>query len=94
MLATIEKLELVMWEKVDMPESIYNKDKKIFEKTGKTTERTQYTLRDEFGDKLVFIGDNSFRDLERERVSLQVKLSYDEFARRIKVSLNSISSSK
>jgi len=90
MQATIRGLELVMWEKVDMPDSVYNKEKKAFEKTGKFIERTSYTFRDEFGDKIVFFGDNNYREYERQGVDIDVKLSYDDYNRKIKVSLASV----
>jgi len=55
--------------------------------TDKTVERTEYTLRDEFGEKLVFLGGNDFRHLEGEEVSITLNIRYNSYERKTTVSL-------
>jgi len=89
----LENIKLVMWEKTDMPESVMSKDEKgktVFTKTGNKTEKTTYTFKDEFGEKLVFMGNNDYRNYEGESVTLYLKINYDDFNRRAKVSLDSV----
>lgn len=98
MIATLENVELVMWEKTMMPESVMSKDEKgktVFTKTGVKNEYTKYIFRDLVGDKLVFVSKvNDYRNLERKRVDLEIDLSHDDFSGRNKIALKSISPSK
>jgi len=84
-----EDIKLVMWKKLEMPERNYNQETKAWEKTGKTTERTEYTFRDEFGDVLVLIGSNEYRELEGRQCDVTVGIRYNEFSRKNTLSLES-----
>jgi len=86
----IKNVELVMWEKTDMPESKYDEATKKYVKTGNKTERTTYTFRDEFGSKLVFLGNNDYRQYERKPVDIDLELSYDDYNRKNKISLKGV----
>jgi len=83
-------VKLKMWERTMMPESnMVEKDgKKQFVKTGKEVEMTTYIFTDTFGDKLVILSkDNSFRTLEGEEVVITVKIEFNDFAKKNRVSL-------
>jgi len=83
----ITPVELVMWEKVELPESKKNEVSGKYEKTGEKVEKTQYTFRDEFGTKLVLLGDNKYREFERRQCTVEIKIAYNDFERKTKVSL-------
>jgi len=89
--SAVEDVKLVMWEKVDMPESVAGKDvagKTVFNKTGKTIEMTNYIFRDGFGEKLVAMSkDNAYRTLEGEMVDIAVDIQFNDFTKKNKVSL-------
>jgi len=90
----VEKdVKLKMWERTLMPEStmVEKEGKKIFVKTGKDVEMTTYVFTDITGDKLVLLSkDNSFRTLEGEEVIISLKIEYNDFSKKNRVSLNSI----
>jgi len=88
------RAKLVMWEKVDMPESNYDESTKKWVKTGKTTEKTNYIIRDVDGTKLIFMSDEKARQYEGKDVDVQFELSYDEFNRKNKISFKNITLSK
>jgi len=87
--------KLVMWEKTEMPESVMEKDeagKTVFRKTGKKVENSTYHFRDEFGDKLSFMSpNNNYRNLEGQDIELELEIGYDDFKRKNKMSLVSVS---
>jgi len=82
-------VKMVMWQKREMPERKYNAETKEWEKTGETTERTEYTFRDEFGDVLVLLGNNDYRELEGQDVVVTVGIRYNDFSRKNTLSLES-----
>jgi len=93
MISTLKNLELVMWEQTDLPESVRTTDengKTVFKKTGAKIGKTTYTFRSPEGDKLVLLGENTYRNLERKRVDVDVNIVYDDFNRKTKVSLNQV----
>lgn len=93
MIATLKKVEMVMFEKTEMPESVMKKDDKgktVFEKTGNKIEKTTYTFRDLEGNKYVFMAGNEFRSLERTAVDLELEIKYDDYTRKTKVSLKQV----
>jgi len=93
MIAKVNNVRLVMFERTMMPESTMQEvdGKKKFVKTGKETEMTTYTFRDEFGDKLIVLSPkNEYRSLEGEDVSIEVEISYNDFQKRNRVSLKSV----
>ena len=76
-----------------MPEStMVEKDgKKQFVKTGNEVEMTTYIFTDTFGDKLVILSkDNNFRTLEGEEVVITLKIEFNDFAKKNRVSLVAI----
>lgn len=75
----IKNVKMLMWEKKDMPERNYNKEKKEWEDTGKNIEKTLYTFRDEFGSTLTLYADNSYRDLEGKQVTIGAEIDQREF---------------
>jgi len=89
------KMKLAMWEKTMMSESVMGKDDKgktVFTKTGNKTESTTYTFKDEYGEKLVFLSsNNNYRNLEGEEVEVQIEISHDDYNKKNKVQLKSIS---
>jgi len=80
-----------MAEKTDMADRVLNDVSGKWEKTGKTTEKTTYTLQDLMLEKLVFLGDNKFRDLVGKDVNIQLDVKYNNFTRATQVSLKNIS---
>jgi len=88
----LQKVKLIMFEKVEMPESEMKENektgKKEFIKTGKKVEMTSYTFRDAFGDKLVLLSkNNEYRNLEGETVDIEVELKHNAFTNKTQVSL-------
>lgn len=84
-----ECVKLVMWKKREMPDRQYNSETKQWEKTGSTTERTEYTFRDEFGDVVVLLGNNDYRELEGRECDIVLAIKYNEFDRKNTLSLES-----
>jgi len=92
MQVSIENLELVLWSKKDVPERTKGADGE-WAKTGRTTEMTEYTLRDEFGQTLIFLAGNEYRPLERSgKVRLEVDIQYNEWQNKNVVKLVTIES--
>lgn len=87
---TLENMQLVMWDKVDMPDRIKNPTTGEWTKTGTTVEKTRYYLRDEFGNKLVFLAGNEYRDLEGSTVILNLEINYNEYQNKNEVKLTGI----
>lgn len=90
MLIKAKGVDLIMWEKSEMPERAYNKVTKEWTATGKTEEKTLYTFRDEMGDKVIFLSGNDWRGLERSKVDLEMEIVYNDFDRKNKVSLKGV----
>jgi len=90
-------LKLVMWDKVNMPDSEMKEieGKKTWIKIpGKFTEKTNYTFRDIAGEKLVAFGDNTHRVLEGELCDVELDITYNDFTRKNQIKLSSIRKSK
>jgi len=90
MLTQVKGMTLKMWEKTMMPKKALNKETQKWEKTGEKEERTTYTFLDEFGDKLVFLGGNEYRDFEGEEVAITLDIAYNNFERKTTVSLKTV----
>jgi len=94
----VEKdVKLKMWERTMMPESKMKEvdGKKQFVKTGQDVEMTTYIFTDIVGDKLVILSkDNSFRTLEGEEVIITLKVEFNDFSKKNRVSLVSLEKSK
>jgi len=74
------QVQLKMWEKTMMNESIFSEEKNAYIKTGKKVEQTTYTFVDEVGNKLVFLSDNAkIREHEGETGELFVALTHDNY---------------
>lgn len=87
MQVSLENLELVLWSKKDVPERTKGADGE-WQKTGKMTEMTEYTLRDEFGQTLIFLAGNEYRPLERKgTIRLEVDIVYNEWKNQNQVKL-------
>lgn len=84
-----EDIKLVMWKKRELPERAFDQETKKWEKTGGVTERTEYTFRDEFGDTLVMLGANDYRELEGRQCDVVIGIRYNEFDRKNTISLES-----
>jgi len=82
----IPNVTLKMWEKTMMSESIPQDGKYV--KTGNKIEKTTYTFLDEFGSKLVFLGDSELRRFEGKTGTLFLKLEHDNFKKINKVQLH------
>jgi len=93
-----KNVKLVMWEKTSMPESTMAKDKDnktVFTKTGKDIEMTTYTFRDFVGEKLVLLSkDNSFRTMEGKDVSLVLDVVFNDFQKKNRTTLVSLTLAK
>jgi len=91
-------LKLVMWSKVEMPDSDISKDDKgktVFVKNGKMIEMTEYVFKDGFGDKLQFTtSNNDFRVLEGKLVTLILDVKLDDFTKKIKTKLIGMTENK
>jgi len=87
---TIENLKLVMWSKKEMKERAKNSASGEWEDTGKLVEKTEYILRDEFGDVLKFISDNEYRQFEGSTVSLNLEIEYNEWQNKNTVKLTNM----
>jgi len=93
-----QDVKLKMWEKTMMPESIMEKGadgKTAFKKTGIKIEMTTYTFVDGFGEKLVFLSqDNGYRSLEGETVDIVMEVEYNDFSKKNRLKLDSVSKSE
>lgn len=97
MIFKTKAVKLVMWDKVNMPESESKEvdGKKVWVKIpGKFIEKTNYTFRDITGEKLVAFGDNSHRTLEGELCDIELEVSYNDFTRKNQIKLFGITKSK
>jgi len=78
----LQDVKLLMWEKVEMPASVAEKDssgKTVFRKTGGMVEMTNYIFRDSFGTTLeIQSKNNDYRTLEGEIVDIQVDISRND----------------
>jgi len=83
----IEGVKMAMWEKTEMPEKRLNPESGKYEKTGQKEERTTYTFKDEFGEKLTFLGKNDWRELEGRDCDITLAIRYNDFDRVTRVSL-------
>lgn len=82
-------VKLVMYKNVEMNERKKNEETGKWEPTGGKTSMTEYTFRDEFGDILVVFGKNDFRELEGRECEVTIGITYNEFERKNKISLQS-----
>lgn len=90
MIVDIKNLKMVMAEKTDLPDRVKNETTGAWDKTGKVTEKTTYTFKDILLEKLVVLGDNKYRDLEGKEVNIQLDIKYNDFGRKISVSLKNV----
>ena len=94
MIAKLNNVKMLMWEKTLMKESVMSKDKDnktIFTKTDKELEYTSYTFRDITGDKVIFMSkNNTFRDLEGKECNIEISITFDEFKRKNRIGLSSV----
>jgi len=90
MLIKIENLKLIMAEKSDLPERKQGEGGE-WEKTGKTIEKTTYTLKDVLSsEKLVFLAGNDYRILEGKDVDIQVDIKFNDFSRKTAIVLKTM----
>lgn len=85
-----KEMQLVMWERQEMKDRAKDPNTGEWRDTGSTVEKTRYYLRDEFGDKLEFLGDNEYRTLEGDQVLVSMDISFNEFQNKNVVKLESI----
>lgn len=90
---TIPQLQMVMWSKKELKEREKGPDGE-WRDTGRTIDKTEYTLRDEFGDVIKFIADNEYRPLEGEMVEVTLGIEFNEWQNKNTVKLESIQSSQ
>jgi len=86
---TIE-MEMKMWEKVEMPNRVKDANTGDWKADGTTVEKTRYYLRDEFGDMLPFLADNSYRDLEGSNCEVTLEIEYNDYQNKNVVKLSNI----
>jgi len=79
-----------MWGKAEFTEKLINKDTGKYEKTGRKEERTTYTFKDEFGEKLVLLAGNDYRELEGRQCNITLSVKYNDFDRATRVSLATV----
>lgn len=86
----LPEMQLVLWEKQEMPDR--KKDEKTGEwvSTGQTIEKTLYTFRDEFGEVLKFFADNEYREMEGSMVTITANIIYNDYKRQNQVKLEHI----
>jgi len=82
-----EDLKLVMYKAVHLNERAKNETSGKWENTGGKVEKTEYTFRDEFGDIVVLLGSNEYRELEGRQCDVTLGVRYDEFNRKNVLSL-------
>jgi len=87
MQTVIHSVMLKMWEKKELPRTEMVAGKRV--KVGDEKEEfTSYSFCDEFGTKLLFLSKGSaYRRHEGQQGTLTVKLEYDDFKKRNKISL-------
>lgn len=86
----IPQMQLIMWERKEVKERKQNPASKEWEDTGEKIEKTQYTLRDEFGDVLKFLADNEYRPFEGSMVQVVLEVEFNEWQNKNTVKLDSI----
>lgn len=84
-----EDVKMVMYKKVELNSRAKNEATGKWENTGGKEEKTEYTFRDEFGDIVVLLGTNEYRELEGRQCDITLGISYSEFDRKNRVSLQS-----
>jgi hypothetical protein len=90
MKVTIPEMQLVLWEKRELPERTRDLQTNEWRNTGQKVERTQYTLRDEFGDTLKFLADNEYRQMEGSQVQVVLDIEFNEYQNKNIVKLDSL----
>jgi len=86
-----QPLVLVLWEKKDLPERAKNSASGEWEKTGKMTEYTVYTFRDQFGDVMKFMSiENKYRTFEGDEVIVTLGVKFDDYNNVNKLSLEGV----
>jgi len=81
-----EGIKLAMWEKTELPER--EKDANgDWKNTGKKVEKTTYTFKDEFGDKLVLLSNNEYRELEGRQCDIVIGITYNDYDRKNRITL-------
>lgn len=80
--AVFDDVKLAMWEKREVSGRTQNPVSKKWEDDGTTVEKTLYTFKDEFGEKLEFLSDNELRKYEGEVGSLAISFGYNSFERK------------
>jgi len=86
---TAENVKLVMWKRREMDARKWDADKKEWQKTGEREERTEYTFRDEFGDIVVLLGKDTYREMEGQECDVTFAIQYNEFQRKNSMTLDS-----
>jgi len=86
-----EDLKMTMWEQTMLPEKKPNPETGKWEVTGEKEERTTYTFRDEFGEIQKFLGKNDYRELEGRQCNVTIAVKYNDYDRKTRVSLVSVS---
>jgi len=74
---TAENVTLVMWSKRELPER--TRVDGDWKPTGRIEEKTEYTLKDEWGNVLKLYGDNSYREFEGQNCEILAKISQRSF---------------
>lgn len=93
----IENVKLKMVEGITLPESKKSEVTGKFEKTGQTIPAYTYTFisDDDFAEKLVFtkpVSKANYKEFEDKIVNIILDIKYDEYGRKLKISLDSVSS--
>jgi len=89
--AELQPMNLVLWEKKELPERQKNSVTGEWDKTGKMTEYTTYTFRDEFGETLKFMMlDDGYRKWEGSEVQIVLGITYDDYNNVNKLKIESI----
>lgn len=84
------EMTLVMWERQEMKDRKKDEQTGDWRDTGEIIEKTKYYLRDEFGDKLEFLSDNEYRNMEGSQVQAVLDISFNDFQNKNVVKLDSI----
>lgn len=71
--------KVIMWEKIEFPKREYDQEKKEWIKKEGIEEKTEYTLKDEWGNVLKLYGDNSYREFEGQNCEILAKISQRSF---------------
>jgi len=83
---TFEPIKLALWKKRELNQRAKNPEGK-WVPTGGKEEKTEYTFRDEFGETIVLLGDNTFRQYEGQEGEITLGIRYNEFERKSVLSL-------